>query len=238
MADSRYSSIFFDADDTILDFRRFATLALRQTLEEHALPVTEESLDIYHRINHDVWQAFERREITANELRLLRFERFLDAIGEYREPALLSKRYLYLLSQSSLFIDGAREVLDELKQQGFRLFLITNGLKEVQRPRFANAGMEQWFNAIVISDEIGVAKPDRRFFDHAFREAGHPDKNESLVVGDSLQSDIQGGNNYGVDTAWFNPSGKENLTDHRPKYEVSSYRQLMSLIFENGAAQR
>ena len=232
MAERRYSSIFFDADDTILDFRRSATIALGQTLEEYKLPVTEQSLDIYHRINHDVWQAFERKEITAPELRLLRFERFLDAIGEYREPELLSKRYLYLLSQSSHFIEGAKAVLDDLKSTGFRLFLITNGLKEVQRPRFANAGMEQWFDAIVISDEIGVAKPDGRFFDHAFDEAGRPDKTESLVVGDSLQSDIQGGNNYGVDTVWFNPSGKENLSGHRPKFEVSNHRQLKALILE------
>ncbi|GAB4246416.1 MAG: YjjG family noncanonical pyrimidine nucleotidase [Saprospiraceae bacterium] len=231
MADHKYTSIFFDADDTILDFRRSATVALQQTLEEHELPVTEESLEIYHRINHDVWLAFERKEITAPELRLLRFERFLDAIGEYREPELLSRRYLHLLSQSCIFIDGATEVLDELKSRGFRLALITNGLKEVQRPRFANARMEQWFDTIVISDEIGVAKPDKRFFDHAFEQAGQPGVSESLVVGDSLQSDIQGGNSYGVDTAWFNPDNKENLSGHRPKYEVSNYRQLMSLIF-------
>lgn len=233
MADHKYTSIFFDADDTILDFRRSATMALRQTLEENELPITGESLEIYHRINQDVWQAFERKEITAPELRLQRFERFLDAIGEYREPHLLSRRYLELLSRSSIFIEGAKDVLDELKGRGFRLVLITNGLKEVQRPRFANARMETWFDAIVISDEIGVAKPDKRFFDHAFEEAGQPGIDESLVVGDSLQSDIQGGNNYGVDTAWFNPHSKENLSGHRPKFEINNYRQLMNLIFGN-----
>lgn len=233
MAEPKYKNLFFDADDTILDFRRSATMALRQTLQEHQLPVTAESIEIYHRINQDVWQAFEQKEISAPELRLLRFERFLEAIGEYREPGVLSRRYLQLLSQSSLFIQGAVEALNVLKARGFRLLLITNGLKEVQRPRFAKARMEQWFDAIIISDEIGVAKPDKRFFDLAFSQAGFPEKTESLVVGDSLQSDIQGGNNYGVDTCWFNPGERENFSGLRPKFEISNYAQLLELVFNN-----
>lgn len=237
MADPKYSCIFFDADDTILDFRSSATMALRQTLEEHDLPISKESLDIYHRINQEVWEAFEKKQISAPELRILRFERFLDAIGEYREPERLSQRYLYILSQSSVFIEGAREALDVLKTNGYRLFLITNGLKEVQRPRFVKARMGQWFDAIIVSDEIGVAKPDQRFFDRAFDEAGFPERESALVVGDSLQSDIQGGNNYGVDTCWFNPAQRENLSGHLPKYEVANYRQLMMEVLDESMTQ-
>lgn len=230
MADQQYCCIFFDADDTVLDFRRSATLSLQATLEEFGLPATEAIFELYHRINHEVWMEFETGAITAHQLRLLRFERFLEAIGEYREPEKLSDRYLDLLSKSSIFIDGAESMLNFLKERGFRLALITNGLKEVQRPRFAAAQMEKWFDAIIISDEIGVAKPDVRFFEVAFSEVGQPAKAVSLVVGDSLHSDIQGGNNYGVDTVWYNPTGSKNQTKHQPKFEICNYRQLLTLI--------
>ena len=108
--------------------------------------------------------------------------------------------------------------------------MITNGLKEVQRPRIAQAKMEKHFEVIVVSDEIGVSKPHEGFFQHAFEKMGKPTKSEVIVVGDSLNSDIQGGNNFGVDTCWFNPNSAANLTEHKPTFQIQNLESLHELL--------
>ena len=164
------------------------------------------------------------------ELRRIRFERFLDAAGEYRDPMEMNGHFLHELSLTKFLVPGAEGLMNELLEKNFRLGLITNGLKEVQRPRIAQASMEAYFEVIVVSDEIGVAKPHSGFFEHAFGEMGQPNKTEVLVVGDSLQSDIQGGNNFGVDTCWFNPKKSANLTAHQPTYQIEKLEELKNFI--------
>ncbi|HHM21047.1 MAG TPA: HAD family hydrolase, partial [Bacteroidetes bacterium] len=162
--------------------------------------------------------------------RLVRFERFLTVIGEYRDPHELSTYYLKELSGIGFLLDGARTLLEDLLDRGHRLCLITNGLKEVQRSRIAAARMEPYFEAIVISDEIGTAKPHAGFFQYAFSAIGHPDKEKVVVVGDSLSSDIQGGNNFGLATCWFNPDGRDNITAHRPDYEIKNLEEILPIV--------
>ena len=201
-----------------------------RTFTKFNLPTEPEYFSLYKQINHEVWQSFERHEISAEELRPLRFQRFLTAIKEERDAVEMSTFFLYELSQSDFLIEGARTLVDHLKSKGHRLALITNGLKEVQRPRIAKSEMGKHFDAIVVSDEIGVAKPHGGFFEYAFNEMGNPAKEEVVVVGDSLSSDIQGGNNFGVSTCWFNPDQNNNLTGHTPKYVISSLKSLHEIV--------
>ncbi len=226
----RYPWILFDADDTLFDFKRSARHALAQTLEDHKIEASETHFQIYETINHEVWLAFERLEITATELRKIRFERFLEVIGEYRDPLELNRYYLNLLSKTRFMLDGAIELVESLHQKKYRMGLITNGLKEVQRPRIAQAKMDKYFEVIVVSDEIGVSKPHKGFFEYTYIEMGRPDKTEVIVVGDSLNSDIQGGINFGVDTCWFNPRGATNLTDHQPTYQIQKLDELWEIL--------
>lgn len=226
----RYPWILFDADDTLFDFKRSARHALARTLEDFEIAVEETHFQAYETINHEAWLAFERQEITAVQLRRLRFERFLEAIGEYREPLEVNAHYLNLLSETKFMLDGAVELVEELHLKKYRMGLITNGLQEVQRRRVVRAGMEKYFEVIVVSDEIGVSKPHTGFFEHAFRQMGAPAKSEVLVVGDSLNSDIQGGNQFGVDTCWFNPKQAANLTEHRPTFEVEKLEDLKKIL--------
>lgn len=225
-----YPVILFDLDDTLFDFKKSAIRSLTRTFSEFQLPTEPAYFDLYKHINHEVWQSFERHEISAEELRPLRFKRFLAAINEERDALEMSTFFLSELSQSDMLIDGARQLVHQLRELGYRLGLITNGLKEVQRPRISKADMGHHFEAIIVSDEIGVAKPHAGFFEFAFGEMGQPQKEEVIVVGDSLSSDIQGGNNFGVSTCWFNPNGNSNLTPHSPKYEISSLETLHEIV--------
>ncbi len=225
-----YSWILFDADDTLFDFKKSARYALGQTLAEYQITATEPYFQAYETINHEAWMAFERQEITAVELRKVRFERFLDAIGEYRDPVEMNAHYLSLLSKTRYMLDGAVDLVENLRSKNYRMGLITNGLREVQRPRIAHANMEKYFEVIVVSDEIGVSKPHEGFFEHSFELMGYPEKSEVIVVGDSLNSDIQGGNNYGLDTCWFNPKGASNLTQHLPKFQIKKLEELYTIV--------
>lgn len=226
----KYKWIFFDADDTLFDFKKSARHAMSETISHFKISPPDDYYATYKTINAEAWAAFERNEITAQELRFVRFDRFLKAIGEYRDPLEMNSYYLFRLSQTDFMIDGARILIEELLIKKYRLCLITNGLKEVQRPRIAKAGVEHYFEGIVVSDEIGVAKPHAGFFEHAFSETGKPDKEEVIVVGDSLNSDVQGGNNFGLDTCWFNPQGNENITQHKPTFEIKKLEQLKELV--------
>ncbi len=225
-----YPWILFDADDTLFDFKKSANHALKVTLQNFKIKDDPTFYSVYKEINNIVWAAFERNEINAVELRYLRFERFLESIGEYRDPNEMNAYYLNQLSQTEFLIEGARELVEDFLSLGYRLCLITNGLKEVQRPRIKKARFESYFEGIVVSDEIGVSKPDNGFFEYAFKQIGNPNKSEVIVVGDSLSSDIQGGNNFGVDTCWFNPAGKSNLTQHKPTFEIDKIDQLREII--------
>ncbi len=225
-----YQWIFFDADDTLFDFKKSAHHAMKNTLAHYKINPPPDYYQIYKDINHEAWSAFERKEITAEELRFIRFDKFLKAIGEYRDPLEMNSHYLYQLSQTKFMINGARKIIEELLETGRRLCLITNGLKEVQRPRIAKAEIGGYFEAIVVSDEIGVSKPHSGFFEHAFSEIGHPEKETVIVVGDSLSSDIQGGNNYGLDTCWYNPEKKDNISGHSPTYEIHQLEHLKRVI--------
>lgn len=226
----RYPWILFDADDTLFDFSRSARFAFSRTLEFFEIRDRGDYWEVYEYFNKETWTAFERQEITAVELRRIRFERFLDAVGEYREPLEMNAHYLKELSQTKFLMNGAIELVEELLEKKYRLGLITNGLKEVQRPRIAQAHMEAYFEVIVVSDEIGVAKPHPEFFEHAFMEMGRPEKQHVLIVGDSLQSDIQGGGNFGIDTCWFNPRKSANLTAIQPTYQIERLEDLNKFL--------
>ncbi|MBI1224148.1 MAG: noncanonical pyrimidine nucleotidase, YjjG family [Bacteroidetes bacterium] len=226
----RYNWILFDADDTLFDFKRSARYALGQTLNDFKIDVTESNFQIYENINHEVWLAFERQEINALELRKIRFERFLEAVGEYRDPLEMNRHYLQLLSKTHFMLEGAVDLVENLKQKKYRMGLITNGLREVQRSRIAQAKMDHYFDVVVVSDEIGVSKPHLGFFEYTYEKMGVPDKTEVIVVGDSLNSDIQGGNNFGVDTCWYNPFEAANLTAHFPTYQIHKLEALMEIL--------
>ncbi len=224
-----YEYLFFDADNTLWDFNLSEKFALFKVLSEEGIDYDPDFLDIWHEINRVAWHQLEGGYLSAEDLRWVRFERFFEKIEKAADYRSVGKRYLAHLGTTDFMVPGALALLQRLHNQR-RLALVTNGLKEVQRKRLQNTGIEQYFDAIVISDEIGHAKPNAEFFDYLFEQLNHPEKNKALIIGDSINSDIKGGNNYNIATCWFNPGRKAAHSGVVPKYEIHQLDDLLRLI--------
>jgi YjjG family noncanonical pyrimidine nucleotidase len=224
-----YPWLWFDADGTLFDYNRAEAAALRNTFEFLTLPFENSYLDIYRKINHELWQALERQEITQAVLRSRRFELLMEALQVGGSPEEMSSTYVEQLSICSELMKDAYDVLEALSGKS-QIAIVTNGLQAVQRGRLENSTIRGFISELIISEEIGAAKPQASFFEAAFARCGYPPKSDVLIIGDGLTSDIQGGVDYGIDTCWYNPMG-----EMRPKalpitYEIKQLHELLDLI--------
>lgn len=222
-----YRWLLFDADDTLFDFPRAEANALQWTLAEAGLPTDPGYFEIYARCNQQVWKEFERGLLTSQELRTKRFQLFFAETGLAGDPQTVSPRYLQNLALGADLLPGAEELIQAVRGR-FRLALVTNGLADVQRPRLQRSALADCFEHVFISEEVGAAKPSAEYFAAVFASLGNPPKNEALIIGDSLTSDMQGGINYGIDTCWYNPNGKS--TDLPVKYQIGHLLELPEIL--------
>lgn len=229
MTQNRYLWLLFDLDGTLLDYDAAEAAALKACLEDVEVALTDELAEVYRKVNRALWRRFERGEVDAEEIRGERFRQLVDELALDADPRVMSEHYIRHLADSTHVIDGAREVVDQLRRE-HRIAFITNGLSDVQRPRIEATGFGALADVIVISDEEGTSKPDPRFFDLAFARMGDPEPASALVIGDSLTSDMAGGAAYGLDTCWVNPAGRENDLGVDITYEIADVRQLPTLL--------
>lgn len=225
----KYNWILFDADNTLFDFTGASEQAFKALVQDLNLE-GDDLYKHYEKCNHQCWKELEDGIIDQVELRGKRFAMFFDVLGLNLDALAANEYYLQQLVVNSQLITGARALVSDLAEAKYKMGIITNGLKEVQRPRLRKVEMYDQFDVIVVSDEIGYSKPDTRFFDHAFNDIGVVDKSNVVVVGDSLNSDIQGGNNYGLDTIWYNPEKKSNDTLHQPNVIIHELQDLKNFI--------
>jgi len=225
----KYKWVMFDADGTLFDYDKVEVVALESTYEEMGLAYDVAQARIYRQINADMWLDFEQGRISQRRLRTKRFELLFDAAGIQCDTEEFSQRYLANLALGTDLVDGAESVVKSLHGR-VGLLLITNGLSDVQRPRFARSTLGQYFPNVVISEEVGVAKPDPKIFTIAFGQMGNPDKGDVLIVGDSLTSDIAGGSLYGIDTCWFNPGRKPREPGLEIRYEIAELAELLEIL--------
>ncbi len=223
----KYTWLLFDADDTLFDFPQAEANALRWALEQSNLPFRAEFFEIYSRYNQQVWKEFERGEVTALDLRVKRFRLFFNEAGIASDPQAISPLYLQNLALGTDLLPGAEEIIRAMLGR-CRLALVTNGLKDVQRPRLERSALRGSFEQVFISEEVGAAKPSRAYFEAVFRGLGQPPKETVLLIGDSLTSDMRGGLEYGIDTCWYNPLGK--TTDLPVTYQISRLVELFDLL--------
>lgn len=221
--------LLFDADNTLFDFTAAEANALRETFWQHGLPFSADIPPIYKRINQQTWEAFERGELTAVELRFSRFKQLFATLSIKTNAQQFGIDYLMHLAQRPDLLEGAIELLETLKGQ-YRLALITNGLQDVQRPRLALSGLDRYFEAIVVSDEVGAKKPEPAIFETLFAAIDHPPKSQAMIIGDSLSSDMQGGINFGIDTCWYNPTHKPLPAALPVTYIVHSLSEIPVLL--------
>jgi len=223
----KYNWLLFDADDTLFDFSRAEAKALKWTLEQAGLHFEPEYPSLYARLNQQVWQEFERGIVTSQELRIKRFRLFLQETGLNSEPQTISPLYLQNLALGTDLLADADEVVHTL-QKRFHLALVTNGLKDVQRPRLERSSLHDCFEKVFISEEMGASKPSRTYFEIVFSGIDQPPREKVLIIGDSLSSDMQGGLGFGIHTCWYNP--KQNTTTLALNYQIRSLRELLSLL--------
>ena len=223
-----YTWLLFDADGTLFDYDKAEKSALANTFEQIGYPFKPQYLPEYRRVNGQIWLDFEQGKITQERLKTKRFELLSEAINISYDPRDFSTKYLANLAKGTYLIDGAEEIVESLSGK-FEIAIITNGLTDVQRPRFEKSSIRSYIKEIIISEEVGAAKPDRKIFDIAFERMNHPAKDEVLIIGDSLTSDIQGGHNYGIDTCWFNPEGKTN-GQITTTFEIQRLDQLPKIL--------
>lgn len=227
----KYEILLFDADGTLLDFDRAEEEGIEGLLKHFGVPVTEENKEKYHLLNKSYWEKLERGEITRDQVLSLRFEEFFGSFGIKVDGMEVDRLYRTILDNGAFLIHGAIELLEALKER-YLLYIITNGVASTQYKRLKMSGLDRYFKDIFISEEAGSQKPQMEFFEYCFSKMGRRDVENMLVIGDSLTSDIRGGNNAGIDTLWINLHGQENTKKVRVDYEASSLAEVGRLLAE------
>jgi YjjG family noncanonical pyrimidine nucleotidase len=198
----RYSNLVFDFDHMLFDTDASEALAFSHSLHKHGVGEPAELLDSYQRINSALWRQVEVGSITPNELKTQRFATLAEEEGLDLDSTDVAEDYTIALAQFGELYEGATELIEHLAIS-HRLSMITNGLSAVQRGRLERVGLSDAFEPLVISGEVGVAKPSSQIFDFVFDAHPKPSRNSFVMIGDSLSSDVQGGINAGIDTCWF-----------------------------------
>jgi 2-haloacid dehalogenase len=172
----------------------------------------------------------ERGEITKKDLFIARWKSFLDFYGLTETDAeMIAKHYLLKLSQKCYLLNGAEELCEKLSRN-FRLFIVTNGYAVVQHGRFDKSPIRKYFENMFISEEMGAEKPTKAYFDAVFSRIPDFDPRKSVIIGDSLSSDIKGGINAGIDTCWYNPEGKNAPEGMNITYTVSKLSEIEDIV--------
>lgn len=211
---NKYTTVLFDADNTLLDFDKDERQALIRTMNNYGVPVSEENISTYSEINKGLWKQFEKGEITKPQLKRVRFRMFFDAIGfESNADSLeVNEHYLALLGEGGNTLEGAKDVLESLKVKGYNLYIVTNGVALTQAKRLERSGLLPYITDVFVSETVGYQKPKKEYFDYVLEKVDEKDKSKIILVGDSLSSDIKGATDSGIDCIWLNLFGNE-LTD-------------------------
>ena len=225
-----YKFILFDLDHTLLDFDTAEDVALTQLLKEEGVEDIQAYKDYYIPMNKALWKDLELKKIRKQELVNTRFSKLFSHFGIEKDGVYLAERYQFYLAQQGQLFSGAMELLDSLIDRGYELYAATNGITTIQTGRMAQSGLAPYFNQVFISEQLQTQKPDALFYEKKGQQIAGFSKEKTLMIGDSLTADIQGGNNAGIDTIWYNPHHLENHTQAQPTYEVDSYQALLELL--------
>ena len=225
-----YKFLLFDLDHTLLDFDAAEDVALTQLLKEEGVEDIQAYKDYYVPMNKSLWKDLELKKIRKQELVNTRFSKLFSHFGIEKDGVYLAERYQFFLAQQGQVFSGAMELLDSLIDRGYELYAATNGITAIQTGRMVQSGLAPYFNQVFISEQLQTQKPDALFYEKIGQQIAGFSKEKTLMIGDSLTADIQGGNNAGIDTIWYNPHHLENHTQAQPTYEVDSYQALLEFL--------
>jgi 2-haloacid dehalogenase len=226
----KYEVVLFDADDTLFDYSLAEAHALKSVFFEHHIELLPAHVELYRLVNQQLWNDFEKGIVTLDFLRHERFRRMFAEVQADLDAVHFSERYVHYLGEGSFLIEGSDALIQQMLGKGYRIAIITNGIKQTQHSRIGRSSLANSFEHIIVSEDTGYSKPHTGIFDFAFDQLNVTDKSKVLIVGDSLTSDIQGGINYGIDTCWYNPKRKLNESLIKPTYEIQRLDELLQYV--------
>lgn len=226
-----FKTILWDIDGTLLSFKKAEHAAIQSCFEIFGLgPCTEDMIARYSELNHQYWKRLERGEITKSRLLVERFEEFFQNEGVIcGDVAGFNAEYQFRLGDTICFNDDGYALVNDLKGLVLQ-YAVTNGTKIAQDRKLSRSGLDRLFDGIFISDVVGHEKPAPEFFAHVFAAIPSCPKDEMLIVGDSLTSDMQGGVNAGITTVWYNPDGIPNTADFDIDYEIRDLQEIRKIL--------
>ena len=227
---NRYTTIFWDVDGTLLDFLYSQRYSLTKCFRTVGHEVTQEQIERYSQINDSFWKRHERGEVTREELLTGRFVQLFDEYG-FRDIDLQAflKEYQESLGSVFSYIDDSLTICKALCGCVSQ-YAVTNGVSATQLNKLRLSGLAETMDGIFISEDIGVPKPDRAFFEYCLERVEEKDRSRILIVGDSLTSDIKGGVQAGIATCWYRPDGAVNDTDLHPDHEISNLHMIYDIL--------
>ncbi|HEY2420062.1 MAG TPA: YjjG family noncanonical pyrimidine nucleotidase [Neobacillus sp.] len=225
----KYQTLLFDVDDTLLDFGAAENTALQFLFEDQKIPLTTEMEGHYKRINQGLWRSFEEGNIGRDEVVNTRFSLLFKEYGQEVDGSLLEKKYRCYLEEGHQLVNGAFELITDLQNQ-YDLYVVTNGVSKTQNKRLRDSGLYPLFKDIFVSEDTGYQKPMKGYFDYVFARIPDFSMEQTLIIGDSLSSDIKGGQLAGLDTCWFNPSMKPNDTELDPTFQIQKLDELYQIL--------
>lgn len=224
----KYTTLLFDVDDTILDFKAAELQGLSKLFEHYGYHLNDSLLKRYQIVNQGLWKAFEENKCTREEVLNTRFGLFFEQLGKKVDSVAVEKEYRQYLNQGSQRLGNSLDIIADLADKA-DLYVVTNGVAKTQYQRLEAAKLLPYFKDIFVSETIGYQKPRIEFFQHVFNKIAPVDLAKTVIIGDSLSSDIKGGQNAGIDTIWLNANQQETPTI-KPTYTIQNLDDLYQIL--------
>ncbi|GEP67200.1 YjjG family noncanonical pyrimidine nucleotidase [Clostridium beijerinckii] len=225
----KYNTLLFDVDNTLLDFDANEGESFKSLIRDKGEIYSEELYEVYKKINQGMWADIELGKIKVDEVLNTRFSKLMSEYGKSIDGGEWEKTYRLYLNQGVQLMPDAHEVLSKLHEK-YTLYIVTNGIARTQYSRINGAGISQYFKDCFISEDIGANKPAIEFFNYVKDHVEGFNEAETLIIGDSITSDIKGGNLAGIDTCWFCKEGTVNESSISPNYEIHSLKELLQIL--------
>ena len=222
-------SIFFDLDHTLWDFEKNSELSFKKIFKKYTITINfEKFIEAYIPINFKYWKLYRNGEISKEFLRYNRLKEVFNLFDYKINDKIInniSHDYIEFLPENNKLMDGAIEILEYLKPK-YRLFIITNGFREVQDKKLKNSKIKHYFEAIYDSESVGVKKPDPKIFKHALKDSGS-NANESLMVGDNYEADVLGAKKLSINTLHFVAHGEEIHNKNETIFKLIELKSIL-----------
>ena len=221
--------VLLDLDNTLIDFNECARHSIIKSFEKHGFTYTEDVFTTFITENVKIWKRLEKGEITKADLRANRWNIILGKLGIDYDGTIIEEEFENGVAQGAYAVEGAYELLDYLYPK-YELYIVSNGFRFVQESRLKIGDFRKYFKDIFLSEDIGIQKPAKEFFDYCFEKLDHPLKEDVILIGDSLSADIIGGLGYEIDCIWFNKNGDDLPEDIKPTYIVDKLKNIEKIL--------